>query len=239
MNHKPLFNINKQIVTLELGNARLKGELVIPDTAKGIILFAHGTEISRDSTRNHNLAHLMRQEGRLATILIDLLTPEEEAIDQRTKHFHCDIRFLATRLVAVTDWLLQSPITHHLNIGYFGTDTGGGAAFLAATIRPLAIKAIVARSGQTDLVSEALSDIQTPTLLIVGGNDLPIIAMNEDAIAQMPAKNKKLEIIPGATHQFGEPGALEEVARLASQWFQHYLTSLETRDIHLHDMHLE
>lgn len=239
MDNKLSFNANEQIITVEIGSVRLKGELVVPDTSEGIILFAHSTGSSRYSTRNHYLAHLLRQEGRLATTLIDLLTPEEEAIDQRTKHFHCDIQFLATRLVAVTDWLLQNPMTQNLNVGYFGADTGVSAAFLAATNRPMAVKAIVARSGQTDLVSEALSFLQAPTLLIVGGNDLPIIAMNEDALAQMSAQHKHMEILPGATHQFSEPGALEEVARLASQWFQHYLTSSESQDIHLHAMSLE
>jgi putative phosphoribosyl transferase len=239
MDNKLSLNVNEQIMTVEIGSVRLTGEIVIPDTSEGIILFAHSTGSSRYSTRNHYLAHLLRQEGRLATILIDLLTPEEEAIDQRTKHFQCDIQFLATRLIAVTDWLLQNPMTQHLNVGYFGADNGVSAAFLAATTRPMAVKAIVARSGQTDLVSESLSCLQAPTLLIVGGNDLPIIAMNEDALAQMSAQHKHLEIIPGATHQLGEPGALEEVARLASQWFQHYLTSLESKEIHLHAMSLE
>ncbi|MBW4555928.1 MAG: dienelactone hydrolase family protein [Trichormus sp. ATA11-4-KO1] len=239
MDHKLLSNVDEQIVIVELGSIRLKGELVVPENAEGIVLFAHSTGSSRYNTRNHYLAHLLRQEGRLATILIDLLTKEEETIDQRTKHFHCDIGFLAARLVAVTDWLLENPITRHLKVGYFGADTGGGAALLAAATRPMSVRAIVSRSGQTDLASEILSYLQAPTLLIVGGNDLPIMAMNEDALAQIPAKNKQLEIIPGATHQFGEPGALEEVARLASQWFQHYLTSFEPRDIHLHAMPLD
>ncbi|MBE9205728.1 dienelactone hydrolase family protein [Nostoc sp. LEGE 06077] len=223
MNTTLLLNVEEQIVIVELAKARLKGELVVPAGAEGLVLFAHGSASSRYSTRNHYLAHILRQEGKLATLLIDLLTKEEEAIDQRTKHFRSDISFLSDRVVAVTDWLLENPFTRNLKLGYFGADTGASAALLAAATRPMAVKAIVSRSGQTDLVSEAIACVQTPTLLIVGGDDLPIIAMNEDALANIPAFNKQLEIISGATHQFGEPGALEAVARLASQWFKHYL----------------
>ncbi len=222
----------EQIVIVELGSVRLIGELVIPAGAEGIVLFAHSTASSQYNTRSHYLAHILRQEGRLATILIDLLTREEEGIDQRTKHFHYDINFLAARLVAITDWLLQNPTTHHLKIGYFGADTGGGAALLAAVARPMAVAAVVSRSGHTDLANEALSYVQAPTLLIVGENDFPIIAMNEDALAQIPVQNKQMKIIPGATHQFNEPGALEEVGRLSSQWFKHYLKSLEQQTHH-------
>jgi putative phosphoribosyl transferase len=215
--------VEEQIVIVELGSVRLKGDLVVPVGAEGIVLFAHSTGSSQYNTRNHYLAHVLRQEGRLATILIDLLTREEETIDQRTKHFHYDINFLAARLVAITDWLLENPITRHLKVGYFGADTGGGAALLAAVARPMAVGAVVSRSGHTDLANEALSYVQAPTLLIVGENDFPIIAMNEDVLAQIPAQNKQMKIIPGATHQFSEPGALEEVGRLSSQWFKRYL----------------
>jgi len=228
MNTASLWNVEEQIVIVELGHDKLKGELVVPAGAEGIVLFAHGSTSSRHSTRNHYLAHLLRQEARLATLLIDLLTTEEEAIDQRTKHFRGDINFLSTRLVAITDWLLQNPLTRHLKIGYFGADTGGGAALLAAATRQMEVKAVVSRSGQTELASEAIPYVQAPTLLIVGGNDLPTITMNEDALANIPALNKQLEIIPEATHQFEEPQALEEVARLASQWFKHYLRSSDT-----------
>ncbi|AFY47587.1 dienelactone hydrolase-like enzyme [Nostoc sp. PCC 7524] len=238
MNKTPLSNVEEQIVILELGPIHLKGELVIPTDAEGIVLFTHSGSSSRYSTCNHYLAHMLRQEGGLATLLIDLLTKEEEAIDQRTKHFGCDVDFLASRIVAITDWLLENPVTNNLNVGYFGADTGSGAALLAATTRPMAVKAIVSRSGQTDLVNTALACVQTPTLLVVGENDLPIIAMNEDAIAQISTQHKQLETISGATHQFGESGAIEEVGRLASQWFKHYLTSFEPRDLHLHTMSL-
>ncbi|BAY15122.1 dienelactone hydrolase [Anabaenopsis circularis NIES-21] len=238
MNTTLLLNVEEQIVIVELAKARLKGELVVPTGAEGLVLFAHGSASSRYSTRNHYLAHVLRQEAKLATLLIDILTKEEEAIDQRTKHFRSDISFLSDRLVAVTDWLLANPLTRHLKLGYFGADTGASAALLAAATRPMAVKAIVSRSGQTDLVSEAIACVHTPTLLIVGGNDLPIIAMNEDALANIPAFNKQLEIIAGATHQFSEPGTLEEVARLASQWFKHYLKSPDSGLIDLQSMSL-
>ncbi|MCC5634714.1 dienelactone hydrolase family protein [Nostoc sp. CHAB 5844] len=238
MNTTLLPNVEEQIIIVELGNIKLKGELVVPAGAEGIVLFAHGSASSRYSTRNHYLAHVLRQEARLATLLIDLLSKEEEAIDQRTKHFRRDIGFLSNRIVAVTDWLLENPFTRHLKFGYFGADTGGGAALLAAATRPIVVRAIVSRSGQTDLVSQALACVQAPTLLIVGGNDLPIVAMNEDALANIPALNKQIEIISGATHQFSEPGALEEVARLASQWFKHYLISFQPGEIELHSMSL-
>ncbi|MBE9005281.1 dienelactone hydrolase family protein [Fortiea sp. LEGE XX443] len=238
MNTTLLLNVEEQIVIIELGNIKLKGELVVPAGAEGIVLFAHGSASSSYSTRNHYLAHVLRQEAKLATLLIDLLTKEEEAIDQRTKHFRSDISFLSNRLVAVTDWLSENPYTRHLKLGYFGADTGAGAALLAAATRPMVVKAIVSRSGQTDLVSEAIACVQAPTLLIVGGNDLPIIAMNEDALANIPVLNKQLEIISGATHQFGEPGALEEVARLASQWFKHYLQSSQPGERDLDNMSL-
>jgi len=238
MTTTPLQNLEEQIVIVELGNIKLKGELVVPAGAEGIVLFTHGSASSRYSTRNHYLAHVLRQEASLATLLMDLLTKEEEAIDQRTKHFRSDISFLSNRIVAITDWLLENPFTRHLKLGYFGADTGAGAALLAAATRPMAVRAIVSRSGQTDLVSEAIACVQTPTLLIVGGDDLPIVAMNEDALANISALNKQIEIISGATHQFSEPGALEEVARLASQWFKHYLKSSQPGEIDLQSMSL-
>lgn len=236
MNKIPLLNVEQQIVIVQLDSIHLQGELVVPTDAQGIILFTHGSGSSRYSTYNHYLAHVLRQHGKLATFLIDLLTKEEEAIDQRTKHFRSDLSFLAKRVVAVTDWLSENNSTHNLNIGYFGINGGSGAALLAATARPMLVKAIVSRSGQTDLVSTALTCVQAPTLLIVGENDYPIIAMNEDAIAQISAQHKQLQIIPGATHQFGEPGAIEEVGRLAGQWFKYYLTTWESNGLHLSPM---
>ncbi|MBK1989577.1 dienelactone hydrolase family protein [Sphaerospermopsis aphanizomenoides BCCUSP55] len=238
MNTKESWNVVEQIVTVELGLVRLKGELVIPPEAQGIVVFAHCSGSSRYSNRNHYLAHLMRQQEGLATMLIDLLTEEEDTIDQRTQHFRCDISFLTSRLISVTEWLFANRITRHLKVGYFGVNRGSGAAFLAALACPMSVGAIVCRSGYTDLVSESLSSVQTPTLLIVGGNDCSIIAMNEDALTEISTQHKQLEIIPGASHKFSEPGAMEEVARLASQWFKCYLTPYDQRELNLHAMPL-
>jgi dienelactone hydrolase len=224
MNHQESWNVLEQIVTIELGLLRLKGELVIPPAAEGIVVFSHHSVSSLYSTRNHYLAHLLRQQEGLATILIDLLTEEENAIDQRTQHFRHNINFLARRLIMVTDWLSENPMTRNLKIGFFGLNRGSSAAFLAGLARPENVGAIVCSSGYTDAVSESLCDVQVPTLLIVGGNDCAIIAMNEDALVQIPTQNKQLEIIPQASHKFNEPGAMEEVARLASQWFKNNLS---------------
>jgi putative phosphoribosyl transferase len=236
MNEKKSWNVLEQMVTIELGLLRIKGELVVPPEAKGIVIFAQCSGSSRYSNRNHYLAHLLRQQEGLATMLIDLLTEEEDTIDQRTQHFRYDIGFLSSRLITVTDWLFENPITRDLKVGYFGVNRASGAAFLAALARPVNVGAIVCRSGYTDLVSESLCDVQAPTLLIVGGNDCAIIAMNEDALAQIPTEHKQLEIIPEASHKFNEPGTLEEVARLASQWFKYYLAPIEENKLHLHAM---
>lgn len=238
MNNKKSWNVLEQIVTIEHGFIRLKGELFVPPEAQGIVIFSHNSGSSRYSTRNHYLAHLLHQQEGLATILVDLLTEEEDIIDQRTQHFRYDINFLTSRLIRVTDWLFENPITSKLKVGYFGINRGSGAAFLAAIARPMNVGAIVCRSGYTDLVSENLCDLEVPTLLIVGGNDCAIIAMNEDAIAQIPTHHKQLEIIPEASHKFSEPGAIEEVARLASQWFKHYLSPIEKQELPLEGMSL-
>ena len=163
------------------------------------------------------------QEGGLATLLFDLLTAEEEQIDMRTRHLRFDIDLLAERVVGATDWLLAQPDTRELDIGYFGSSTGAAAALIAATERPEAVYAVVSRGGRPDLAQRVLPQVQTPTLLIVGGHDRPVIGMNESALEQIGAEERKLEIVPGATHLFEEPGALEAVARLARDWFQRYL----------------
>ncbi|MBE9056124.1 dienelactone hydrolase family protein [Sphaerospermopsis sp. LEGE 08334] len=232
------WNVLEQIVTIKLGIMQLKGELVVPPEAKGIVVFAHCSGSSRYSNRNHYLAHLLRQQEGLATLLIDLLTEEEDAIDQRTQHFRYDISFLSSRLITVTDWLFENTLTRDLKVGYFGVNRGSGAAFLAALARPMNVGAIVCRSGYTDLVIESLGYVHTPTLLIVGGNDCAIIAMNEDAISEIPTQHKQLEIIPEASHKFSEPGAMEEVGRLASQWFKYYLSPIEKGELNLHAMSL-
>lgn len=216
-------NTQEYRVSVIAGSVNLKGNLAIPLGTQGIILFAHGSGSSRHSPRNSYVAEVLQKEG-LATLLIDLLTSDEELIDMRTQHLRFDIGLLASRLIGATDWLLQNPTTSHLKIGYFGASTGSAAALIAATERPQTVSAIVSRGGRPDLVGSALSRIRTPTLLIVGGNDFPVIDMNEDALKYIPAQ-KDMTIIPGATHLFEEPGALEKVALLASQWFKRYLTS--------------
>jgi putative phosphoribosyl transferase len=214
---------HEQPVLVTLNSVQLEGNLVIPADAQGLVLFAHGSGSSRHSPRNRYVANVLQTAG-LATLLFDLLAAEEEDLDRRTQHLRFDMSLLASRLVGVTDWLLQTPATQSLNIGYFGASTGSAAAFIAATKRPHGVKAIVSRGGRPDLAGSVLTYVQAPTLLIVGGYDLPVIAMNEDAFAQLHhVTDKRLEIIPNATHLFAESGALEQVAGLASQWFKRYL----------------
>ncbi|NLG49019.1 MAG: alpha/beta hydrolase [Chloroflexi bacterium] len=208
-------------VQVNTGQVMLEGNLNIPPKATGVVLFAHGSGSSRFSPRNQFVADVLSKGG-LATLLIDLLTSEEEEIDQWTRELRFDINLLASRLVGATDWLLQYEDTKDLNIGYFGSSTGAAAALIAATQKADHINAIVSRGGRPDLAGPALSKVQAPTLLIVGGSDFPVIELNQQAMEQMRTKTR-LEIVPGATHLFEEPGALEEVARLAREWFQHYL----------------
>ncbi|BAZ53961.1 dienelactone hydrolase [Nostoc sp. NIES-4103] len=221
MNRTLTQNPQEYLVSVRAGEVKLEGNLVIPEGAKGVVLFAHGSGSSRYSPRNRYVAQALQQAG-LATLLIDLLTLEEEEIDLRTRHLRFDIALLASRLVGATDWLAQYPETCNLKIGYFGASTGAGAALVAAAERQEAVQAIVSRGGRPDLAGLVLPDVKAPTLLIVGGYDLPVIAMNEDALAQLRSP-KRLEIIPEATHLFEEPGTLAAVAQLASQWFTHYL----------------
>ncbi|OGO05974.1 MAG: hydrolase, partial [Chloroflexi bacterium RBG_13_56_8] len=171
--------------------------------------------------RNRFVAQVLREKG-LATLLIDLLTSEEEEIDIRTRRLRFDTDLLARRLIGATDWLLQQPDTRELKIGYFGSSTGAAAALIAETERSGAIYAIVSRGGRPDLAGEALPKVKAPTLLIVGGNDFPVISLNRQSLAALQAE-KELTIVPGATHLFEEPGALEKVAQLAGQWFQRHL----------------
>lgn len=208
-------------VSVTAGKVNLEGNLVIPNGATGIVLFAHGSGSSRHSPRNRYVAGVLQQAG-LATLLIDLLTTEEEEIDLRTRHLRFDIGLLASRLIGATDWLVHNPDTCDLKVGYFGASTGAGAALVAAAERPEAVQAIVSRGGRPDLAGSALPHVKAPTLLIVGGYDTPVIAMNEDALAQLHSV-KRLEIIPRATHLFEEPGKLAAVAQLASEWFTHYI----------------
>ena len=213
--------MDEQSVRVHAGEVFLEGDLVVPPGASGIVLFAHGSGSSRHSPRNRYVAGLL-QAGGLATLLVDLLTPEEEAVDIRTAHLRFDIGLLAERLVGASDWLAGQPATSDLRIGYFGASTGGGAALVAAAERPRTVHAVVSRGGRPDLAGPALPRVLAPTLLIVGERDLPVIEMNEAALARLECV-KRLEIVPGATHLFEEPGTLEEVARLARDWFERYL----------------
>jgi putative phosphoribosyl transferase len=212
----------ESLVRVTAGSVTLEGNLGVPEGARGVVLFAHGSGSSRHSSRNRFVARLLREAG-LATLLIDLLTTEEEAVDVRTAHLRFDIGMLAERLVGATDWLKQNEDTSDLRVGYFGASTGGGAALVAAAEKAGAVGAVVSRGGRPDLAGEALPHVRTPTLLVVGGNDVPVIGMNEEAMARMGNAEVRLEIVPGATHLFEEPGTLEEVARLARDWFLRHL----------------
>jgi putative phosphoribosyl transferase len=219
--------IDERLVRVPVGSITLEGNLTLPEGARGVVLFAHGSGSSRHSPRNRHVARMLN-EAELATLLIDLLTSQEEAIDLRTAHLRFDIGLLAERLVAVTDWLAQYPDTRHLRIGYFGASTGAAAALVAAAERPQLVGAVVSRGGRPDLAGSALARVEAPTLLIVGGNDFEVIELNRAALAQLRCE-KQLVIVPGATHLFEEPGTLDEVARLAREWFEHYLTTAQAR----------
>lgn len=207
----------------------LSGNLNIPPGAKGIVVFAHGSGSSRFSPRNRYVARVMQEAG-LGTFLFDLLTPNEEEIDNVTRELRFNIPFLADRMVTVTKWLSGNDATSNLNVGYFGASTGGGAAIVAAARMKddPRIKAVVSRGGRPDLARASLRECTVPTLLLVGGRDDVVIDMNQDALDQLAAKEKELRIIPGATHLFEEPGKLEEVARHARDWFVKYLGTSET-----------
>jgi putative phosphoribosyl transferase len=214
--------MDEQLVQVPAGAVTLDGNLGVPAGARGLVLFAHGSGSSRHSPRNRYVAGVLREAG-LATLLMDLLTADEEAIDLQTQRLRFDISLLAGRLVGATDWLAQNPDTRVLTIGYFGASTGAAAALVAAAERPDAVGAIVSRGGRPDLAGAALARVRAPTLLIVGGHDIPVIGMNREAMAQLHVEHK-LEIVPGATHLFEEPGALEQVARLAREWLERYLS---------------
>ena len=208
-------------VQIPAGRDVLSGNLTIPENAIALVLFAHGSGSSRHSPRNQFVARTLNRAG-LGTLLFDLLTPEEEACDSYTREHRFNISLLAERLVHATSWAGQQAQTRDLRIGYFGSSTGGAAALVAAAELPQDIGAAVSRGGRPDLAGDALPRVQAPTLLIVGGNDDVVIELNEMARDQMRCE-VKLEIIPGATHLFEEPGALEQVSKLASDWFSLYL----------------
>ena len=209
-------------VQIRSGTVVLEGDLIIPVGAQGVVLFAHGSGSSRHSPRNQFVARTIREAG-VGTLLFDLLTAEEEAVDARTGHLRFDIGLLAARLIDATYWLKGE---YYLRVGYFGSSTGGGAALVAAAELGEIVSVIVSRGGRPDLAGDALPQVKSPTLLIVGGLDYPVIEMNEEALARLRCE-KELKIIPGATHLFEEPGTLEQVADLAAEWFQRHLVLAE------------
>jgi putative phosphoribosyl transferase len=213
----------ERVVSVAAGRVAVEGNLTMPEDARGLVLFAHGSGSSRYSPRNRYVARLLN-EAKLATLLIDLLTEEEEAVDEQTGHLRFDIQLLAERLVDTTDWLTQNEETRRLRLGYFGASTGAAAALVAAAERPSLVHAIVSRGGRPDLAWGALPYVRAPTLLIVGGNDIEVIRMNQAAFDRLRCE-KRLAIVPGATHLFEESGALDEVARLAREWFERHLAT--------------
>jgi dienelactone hydrolase len=216
MNGLPAMD-DEGLVHVTIDSVALDGNLLVPPGAAGIVLFAHGSGSSRFSSRNRYVASTLR-EGNLGTLLIDLLTPREEARDYVTAELRFDIGMLADRLVGTVEWLRARPELREMKIGLFGASTGGGAALVAAAKRPSMIQAVVSRGGRPDLAGLALPCVEAPTLLIVGGDDVPVIAMNREAYDRMRCE-RRLEIVPGATHLFEEPGTLEKVAELAREWF--------------------
>ena len=222
-------NRKRLSVQVPIGHRRLQGDLEWPLEPQGLVLFAHGSGSSRHSPRNQYVAGVLTQQG-FATLLIDLLTEEEEAEDARSGRLRFDIGMLAERLVTIVDWLRGRPETAALPIGLFGASTGGAAALVAAAMRPHEVAAVVSRGGRPDLAGGALPRVSAPTLLIVGGLDTPVIEMNRTALAQMRG-DVRLDIVPGATHLFEEPGALGRVAALAAEWFSRHLESVRTIEI--------
>ena len=210
-----------QAVEIELDEAALQGDLGVPAGAGGLVVFAHGSGSSRLSPRNRYVASILR-DGGLATLLFDLLTADEEGLDVRTRELRVDIRLLARRLVGAVDWLARRREIEGLAIGAFGSSTGAAAALIAAAERPARVRAIVSRGGRPDLAAGALERVEAPTLLIVGGRDEAVIPLNEQALAGLRGE-KRLDIVPGATHLFEEPGALERVAGMARDWFLEHL----------------
>jgi len=213
-----------QPVDIAVSRGVLHGDLRMPEGAHGLVIFAHGSGSSRFSSRNRHVASYLDAHG-LATLLLDLLTSHEEAVDVRTMEYRFDIPRLASRMIAAIDWAGRRANLRGLPIGCFGASTGAAAALIAAAARPHAVRAVVSRGGRPDLASEALDRVVAPTLLIVGGEDGPVIEMNRDAMRQMRASHVEIAIVPGATHLFEEPGTLEQVERLAIEWFDRYLVA--------------
>jgi putative phosphoribosyl transferase len=210
-----------ETVRIDLGPVAVDGDLHVPERAAGLVVFAHGSGSSRFSRRNRAVAKVLEHAG-FGTLLLDLLTREEEAVDERTREYRFDIDMLGRRVIGATDWIHARPDVHQLKVAFFGASTGAAAALIAAAARPAITGAVISRGGRPDLADEALPAVQAPTLLIVGGDDEPVIELNRDAMRRMMAP-VDLQIVPGATHLFEEPGALEQVARLATEWCRRHL----------------
>jgi putative phosphoribosyl transferase len=210
-------------IVIPVERGQIGADLRVPERAAGLVIFAHGSGSSRFSSRNRAVAEFL-DTNRFGTLLLDLLTREEESVDTRTREHRFDIDLLGRRVVLATDWAQDRPDLRQLPIGYFGASTGAAAALIGAAARPAVARAVVSRGGRPDLAGDALSKVQAPTLLIIGGDDEPVIEMNRDAMKQMRAP-VELEIVPGATHLFEEPGTLNRVMDLASNWFRRHLES--------------
>lgn len=210
-------------IVLDADGVSLEGDLILPEGATGIVVFAHGSGSSRLSSRNRQVARHLAENG-LATLLFDLLTPEESVVDERTRQLRFDIPLIGTRMTAAVGWVATADLTRHLSIGLFGASTGAAAALIAAAERPEQVRAVVSRGGRPDLAGRHLAQVKVPTLLLVGGWDEPVIELNEKAREQMTAASEcELVIVPGATHLFEEPGKLEEVERHAARFFLNHL----------------
>src|SRR5215469_3420460 len=212
-------------IFIRLKEVKLEGELNLPPDASSLVLFAHGSGSSRQSPRNQFVARTLSRGGKTGTLLFDLLTAEEEQAEAYTRHLRFNIPLLAERLIAVTRWALDKVTTRDLNVGYFGSSTGAAAALVAAAELGSTIGAVVSRGGRPDLAGDSLARVTAPTLLIVGGNDKPVISLNEEAYYLLHCE-RALRIVPGASHLFEEPGTLEKVANMAAEWFDGHLHPL-------------
>lgn len=215
-------NLSSRAMRFTLGKARLHGDLSVPDSAEGMVVFVHGSGSSRHSPRNRSVAEYFNTRG-LATLLFDLLTEEEQPIDEVTRQLRFDIPLLSERLNGVVDQLRSDQTLRGLRLGLFGASTGAAAALITASSRPADIGAVVSRGGRVDLAGESLERVQAPSLFIVGGADIEVLELNRQASAQLHCRHE-LAVVPGATHLFEEPGKMEEVARLAGDWFRRHLT---------------
>ena len=214
-------HVRIEVADVVAGSGAIEGDLHLPPDPRGLVIFAHGSGSSRHSPRNRMVATRLNEAG-FATLLFDLLTPAEEAVDERTRHLRFDIGLLAERLLAAEEAAGEGSDAPGLPVGTFGASTGAAAALVAAAERPDAVRAVVSRGGRPDLAGDSLPLVRAPTLLIVGGDDHEVIRMNRSASDRMTCE-REIAIVPGATHLFEEPGTLEEVARLAAGWFERYL----------------